>query len=118
MPGDQVQADRDAIRQAAREAGLTGEAISLNLLRILKVIEESSPVFNSHAGDAFRLAIDDELGTPLKKLLSVLNELADQLDDVPGIYQAGDVAAAAEIERVAHTYLPVASPIADALTGK
>jgi hypothetical protein len=118
MSGDQVQADTEAIRQAGLEAGLTGEAIALNLVRLLTVIEESSPIFQSRAGDAFRTAIDDELGIPLRQLVSALNELAQGLTDVSGMYGVGDAAAAAEIDRLVDTYLPGSSAIADALTGK
>jgi uncharacterized protein YukE len=104
------------LTDAGNKATETGEAIALNLTRLLNEIQAQQPSFRGVAGTTLQ-NVSAELGEELRTLLQALNTMAENVHASNRSYGATDEDAASEISNVAGTYLPGAQPVADALRG-
>lgn len=104
------------LNQAANKASQTGEAIALNLSRLLNEIEMSAAGFKGGAGSMFQ-STSAELGNELRTILSALNEMAGNIQGSNAAFGSSDQDASAEIAKVNSTYLPGAGSVTSALRG-
>jgi uncharacterized protein YukE len=103
---------------AGNKATQTGEAIALNLTRLLNEIEHQAPNFQGVAGSTFQ-TVSAELGRELRNILSALNTMAENVHASNRHYGSTDEDAKREIDSVVGQYAPGASGVADALrTGR
>jgi len=104
------------LTSAANLATQTGEAIALNLTRLLNEIESQAPNFQGAAGTTFQ-SVSAQLGTELRNILTALNTMADNVNSSNQQYGTTDADASAEIAKVDGAFLPGAGSVASSLRG-
>lgn len=104
------------LNNAAQVATQAGEAIALNLTRLLNEIEQQAASFRGQAGTSFQ-QVSSQLGDELRSLLSALNEMADNVTQSGRVFGSTDADAANEISKVVGEYMPGAGSVANALRG-
>jgi WXG100 family type VII secretion target len=102
---------------AAKVATQTGEAIALNLQRLLNEIETQSSAFQGAAGSTFQ-TVSADLGQELRNILEALNQMADGVSQSNQTFGSTDEDAKNEISQVASQYAPGLGGVADSLRGK
>ena len=105
------------LTDAGNKATQAGEAITLNLTRLLNEIQSQAGSFQGSAGSMFQ-SVSVELGNELRGILSALNTMAESVHAANKHYGTTDEDAGNEIKNVAGQYLPGASSgVVDALRG-
>jgi WXG100 family type VII secretion target len=104
------------LTNAANKATEAGEAIALNLTRLLNEIQTQAGGFQGTAGSAFQNT-SHELGQELRGILSSLNTMANNVHHSNQQFGSTDADAGQEIQKVASEYLPGAGGVANALRG-
>jgi WXG100 family type VII secretion target len=112
----QTRVTPEMLTNAANKATQAGEAIALNLSRLLNEIETQAPGFAGVAGTTFQHT-SAELGNELRSILSALNTMADNVHASNRQFGTTDADAGQEIKKVVGTYLPGAGSVADQLRG-
>jgi WXG100 family type VII secretion target len=93
-----------------------GEAITLNLTRLLNELESQASSFQGGAGMTFQ-SVSQELGNELKQIIEALNQIAENVHASNKSFGSTDADASHEIQSVAGQYLPGASGVANQLRG-
>jgi type VII secretion effector (TIGR04197 family) len=104
------------LNKAANKATTVGEGIALNLTRLINEVETSATQFKGGAGSTFQ-NVTQELSGELRQILTALNQMAENIKGSNAAFGATDADASSEISKVASTYLPGASNVANALRG-
>jgi uncharacterized protein YukE len=93
-----------------------GEAITLNLTRLLNELESQAPDFQGGAGATFQ-SVSQELGAELRQIIEALNTIAENVHASNKNFGATDADANQEISSVAQQFTPGAMSVADQLRG-
>jgi uncharacterized protein YukE len=104
------------LTDAGNAATEAGEAITLNLTRLLNEIQTQAPDFMGRAGTSFQ-SVSDQLGAELRNILEALNTMATNVHESNKHYGVTDADASSEINSVASQYLPGTGGVATALRG-
>jgi WXG100 family type VII secretion target len=91
-----------------------GEAITLNLTRLLNELESQAPNFQGSAGMTFQ-SVSQELGAELRQIIEALNTIAQNVHASNKNFGTTDADANREIQSVAQQFTPGATGVADAL---
>jgi WXG100 family type VII secretion target len=112
----QTHVSPQMLTAAATKATQAGEAIALNLTRLLNEIQSQAGGFQGTAGKAFQ-ETSHELGRELRNILSALNTMADNVHHSNRQFGTTDADAGQEIQKVVGEYMPGAGNVANALRG-
>jgi WXG100 family type VII secretion target len=93
-----------------------GEAITLNLTRLLNELETQAPDFQGSAGMTFQ-SVSQELGGELRQIIEALNTIAENVHASNKNFGTTDADANHEIQAVAQQYTPGAMNVANSLRG-
>jgi WXG100 family type VII secretion target len=93
-----------------------GEAITLNLTRLLNELESQAPDFQGAAGTTFQ-SVSQELGGELRQIIEALNTIAENVHASNKNFGTTDADANREISSIAQQSTPGAMNVADQLRG-
>jgi WXG100 family type VII secretion target len=93
-----------------------GEAITLNLTRLLNELESQAPDFQGSAGMTFQ-SVSQELGAELRQIIEALNTIAENVHASNKNFGTTDADASHEIQSVAQQFTPGAMNVANSLRG-
>jgi len=94
----------------------TGEAIAINLGRLMNEIETQAPAFQGGAGNTFQ-NVSAQLSAELKQIIEALNTIAANVHASNRNFGSTDADAGHEITSVLGQYLPGATDVASQLRG-
>jgi WXG100 family type VII secretion target len=104
------------LTEAGNLAIQKGEAITLNLTRLLNELETQAPDFQGGAGMTFQ-NVSQELGGELRQIIEALNTIASNVHASAKNFGSTDADANREIQSVAQQFTPGATNVADQLRG-